>query len=195
MPCIVTDGKFFLSKDKTSKQTITTNKSSAVIFETKESAANYIDNLPRTLRAIVWYTEEIEEKQKKVYFVPDQSPENSEDIKALVSSAREFYKAYQLVMERREEIRRELELADRELMDIEHAAEFFEMTKEEGYELYKTLHEIRKRRRKLKNEMAVLLAFENHNTYDNFDLRIIPELNSLEQRVYAPRVYKSMFGL
>lgn len=84
---------------------------------------------------------------------------------------------------------------DLEIVDIEHAAEFYNLSASQGYKLYKMLHNARIKRRELKNELEkigfTLGASIKSDSMENLKNSII----GLDSREYEPRVNKELFGV
>lgn len=82
-----------------------------------------------------------------------------------------------------------------DIVDIEHAAEFYNLNAAQGYKIYKMLHDDRINRRKLKQELKSIELFLGttlkSNNIDNLE-RSIEGLNNLK---YTPRVNKELFGV
>lgn len=85
--------------------------------------------------------------------------------------------------------------ADLEIVDIEHAAEFYELNAAQGYKLYRLLHDVRIRRRKLKNELERINLFLgasiDSKKLENLRKRII----GLDHKQYTPRINNELFGV
>ena len=81
------------------------------------------------------------------------------------------------------------------IIDIEHAAEFYNLNASQGYKIYKMLHEVRNKRRSYKDELQqieLILGTEiSESNFDNLEKRI----NGMDYRRYVPRVNKELFGV
>ena len=80
-------------------------------------------------------------------------------------------------------------------VDIEHAAEFYNLNASQGYKLYKLLHDSRIKRRELKDELEKInlslgTSIRSANM-ENLERSII----GLEHRQYTPRINKELFGV
>ena len=84
---------------------------------------------------------------------------------------------------------------DLEIVDIEHAAEFYTLNASQGYKLYKMLHDARIRRRTYKDELQKIdlsLGTSIRSTnMENLEKSII----GMEHRKYEPRVNTELFGV
>ena len=84
---------------------------------------------------------------------------------------------------------------DLEIVDIEHAAEFYTLNASQGYKLYKMLHNARIKRREYKNELQKidlsLGTSIRSKDIENLEKSIV----GMEHREYTPRVNKELFGV
>ena len=84
---------------------------------------------------------------------------------------------------------------DLEIVDIEHAAEFYTLNASQGYKLYKMLHDARIQRRSYKDELEKInlsLGTSIRSTnMENLEKSIV----GMEHRKYEPRVNKELFGV
>lgn len=84
---------------------------------------------------------------------------------------------------------------DLEIVDIEHAAEFYTLNASQGYKLYKMLHDARIHRRSYKDELEKInlsLGTSIRSTnMENLERSIV----GMEYRKYEPRVNKELFGV
>lgn len=111
----------------------------------------------------------------------------------IVDKAREIAQDAELVKQRRQYLINELRLADLELTDIEHAAEFYELNAAQGYKLYRLLHDVRVRRRRVKDELQLLDTFLGSSVtrIDN----VCKQAEGYSSRSYTPRVNKELFDV
>lgn len=94
--------------------------------------------------------------------------------------------------DRRDFLHSQLAVADREICDIQHAAEFFNMSASQGYKLYKMLHDVCVRRRKYKDEIQKIdLVLGN---IDKSSVNVLEKkLVKVGNKTYSPRVLKELF--
>lgn len=83
--------------------------------------------------------------------------------------------------------------AEKEIFDIEHAAEFYLMNASQGYNLYKMLHEARIKRRKYKDQLQNI----EYIISGGMDGLIIGSTHKricgMDERQYKPRILDSLF--
>lgn len=90
----------------------------------------------------------------------------------------------------------ELSIADKEIIDLEHYIEFFNLPADKGYKAYKLLQDVLKRRRVIKNKMnkydfiwnKKISEFKNDSVQSGYD-----KIN--KDRKYSPRILKELFNV
>lgn len=84
---------------------------------------------------------------------------------------------------------------DLEIVDIEHAAEFYTLNASQGYKLYKMLHDARIQRRSYKDELEKInLSLRTSIRSANME-NLEKSIVGMEHRKYEPRVNKELFGV
>lgn len=114
------------------------------------------------------------------------------DILEKVKEISEFTKN---IEERRLYLMEKIHEADLDIVDIEHAAEFYSLNASQGYKLYKMLHDIRRKRREYKDELEKInlslgTSIRSKNM-ENLERSII----GLNNRKYEPRINRALFGV
>lgn len=100
-----------------------------------------------------------------------------------------------------EQVKMQLDYIQGEQSDIEHYMEFVDLNASEGFKAYKQLQDVRKRRRKLKDELEYLNTIEKrmknalrHQDGINQVVEgIVHTAKNHETRTYKPRVRKDLF--
>lgn len=131
-------------------------------------------------------------QENKVVNPPAKSIELDYDILDKVKEISTFTKQ---IEERRLYLMEMIHKTDLEIVDIEHAAEFYNLNASQGYKLYKLLHDSRNKRREYKDELEKInlsLGTSIRSTnMENLERSII----GLEHRQYTPRINKELFGV
>ena len=113
----------------------------------------------------------------------------------ILDKVKEMYAFAKELEERKLYLAEQLSKIDMEIVDIEHAAEFYNLNASQGYNLYKLLHDRRIERRKIKDELQIigltLGTSINSTNIDNLERSIL----GLDNRKYAPRINKELFGV
>lgn len=131
-------------------------------------------------------------QENKVVNPPAKPIELDYDILDKVKEISTFTKQ---IEERRLYLMEMIHKTDLEIVDIEHADEFYNLNASQGYKLYKLLHDSRNKRREYKDELEKInlsLGTSIRSTnMENLERSII----GLEHRQYTPRINKELFGV
>lgn len=102
---------------------------------------------------------------------------------------------FSLLIKRKKVLNLEYLKIEREITDIYHAMEFYNLDAAKGYKLYRMMHEILIKRRKNKDEslkIEYILAGGIKGLENNTTKQRIEKLNN---RHYQPRVFNELFGI
>ena len=94
-----------------------------------------------------------------------------------------------------DEANREMSEIDKEITDIEHAAEFYNLNAAQGYKLYKVLHDARIRRREIKNKHDILQWVISKKVEKLSNNALNGQIRNIKARTYTPRVLKELFNV
>lgn len=189
---IVCDGDNYLKQNK-SGFSVTTNINEATRWTKINAAKNVCRdmNQGKKLGTYEWETKFVTQENKIIY-PPAKPIELSYEI---LDKVREFSEFASQLEERNSYLKSMLSQVDLEIVDIEHAAEFFELNAAQGYKLYKLLHETRKRRREIKKELDEI-NFSLGTTITSSKLKSLEKtLIGLDNKQYTPRINKELFGV
>lgn len=95
--------------------------------------------------------------------------------------------------ERRMYLAEQIQKTDLEIVDIEHAAEFYDLNASQGYKLYKLLHDNRVKRRELKDELEKINLFLGTSLKGEDMENLERSILGLDNRQYTPRINKELF--
>lgn len=166
--CRGSDDRLFLSKD--------INK--AILFKTRERAANTLLNLPKALRGKKFEVELFE----TIKYEELQKLKNNIGLLALCSNDIDRYQ---------KQIREQLSTIDLELTDIDHYIEFNKLSASDGYKIFKLRQDKLKKRREIKDALYTCSLLKKHSLESK---KIIKEISCRERRKYTPRVMNELFG-
>ena len=166
--CRGSDDRLFLSK----------NINKAVLFKTRERAANTLLNLPKALKENNFEIETFNPIKDEEL----QMLKNNVNVLALHSSDIDQYQ---------KQIREQLSTIDLELTDIDHYIEFNKLSASDGYKIFKLRQNKLKKRREIKDALYTCSLLKKHSLESK---KIIKEINCRERRKYTPRVMNELFG-
>jgi hypothetical protein len=184
---VITDGKYFINSS--GGQHVVNSLNQATKMK-REKAENVLKCLPKILKKYEWSIEYGEVERGEIITIP-QPKEINYDILNKVLEIETFAKD---LKERNQYLKARLSHVELEIVDIEHAAEFYVLNASQGYKIYKMLHEAKIERRNIKNEMEkikyILSSSMNSALYNKVSKTII----GVDNKQYSPRVLKELFG-
>lgn len=194
MSYIICNGDNYLRQNKKSQLKIVKDINQATRWDTAIKANNVCDNISRN-------------KNFKDYNLHVKSIFNDDEIISIdnykpielnyniLDKVKEMYTFTRELEQRKMYLVEQLSKIDMEIVDIEHAAEFYNLNASQGYKLYKLLHDRRIERRKIKDELQVinltLGTSINSNNMNNLEKSIL----GMDNRIYTPRINKELFGV
>ena len=175
---------------------VTCAKSRAQRFESSK-ARNLVDNLPKTLKRFHFRVEAIpeivEHKEESVKETEDKAiiksyKETSESAKRWIDRSTECSKFTNDASERKSELTKMLQSADRDLSNCLHSIELSGWKNGcAGYKAYKDIKTILEKRREIKDELLVLTTILSLNVSNVTSERIQKIVGGLENRVFTIR--------
>lgn len=168
----------------------TTRVETAYIFRARDKAQNIVDHMKKTIKHLDWevveYDDGIEEDAED--YVPTLP------ISELEAKVKHIENCVKQLDQRRTYLIHLLNQVDQEIIDIEHAAEFYQLDAARGYKLYKMLRDARIRRRDYKNEIKKICIIQEATFEDYRDEKVSKSFEGMEHRKYRPRVLEELFG-
>lgn len=192
MPYIICNNDNYINRDKKNHFSIVSSMDKATkwndITKVNNVCKNNIKKLVQTYGLEVKYVSQ----ENKVLNPVAKPIELGYDILDKVKEISEFTKQLE---ERRLYLIEMIHTAELDIVDIEHAAEFYTLNASQGYKLYKMLHDARIKRRDYKDELqkieSTLGTSIRSANMNNLEKSIL----GLEHRQYTPRVNKELFGV
>ena len=83
--------------------------------------------------------------------------------------------------------------AEREMVDLRHAAEFLELSASNGYKLYKKLHDVMVEKRQIIEEIEKINMAKNKGFTEDNTKKILDNFESMKKRTYVPRELDYLF--
>ena len=192
MPYIICNNDNYLHRNKNNHLSIVHTMEDATTWSDAQKADNICIFNAKELVQKYGLEVKYVSQENKVVNPPAKPIELEYDILDKVKEISEFTKQ---IEERRLYLMEMIHTVDLEIVDIEHAAEFYNLNASQGYKLYKLLHDARNRRREYKNELEKInlsLGTSIRSTnMENLQRGIL----GLDNRQYTPRINKELFGV
>ena len=194
MPYIIHDNNNYLIQNKKGQWSIANNIISATRWDEIEKANNVLNHNCKQIEKLKnfnWEVKCISQKDEATN-LSSEPIELNYDILEKVKEIHAFTKELE---KRKSYLNGELSKIDLEIVDVEHAAEFYNLNASQGYKLYKLLHDLRVKRREVKDELQkinlTLGTSVKSENMENLERSIL----GLDNRQYTPRINKELFGV
>lgn len=198
---VITDGRNYISSKGGIKSVGSFENAGKWEFEKAKSIKN---SIPKTLKFFNWECVLVDNykidnckntKENKNNSISDENLKVNmstfEENKNLTANIYERMLDWENYLKQLKEYNKQLKEEYRRLklekIDIEHAAEFYDLNMYKGWKLYKCLQDYRKRRRFIKDEILKIEYILDSNFQDCTNNSITNYINSLENRKYRPR--------
>ena len=196
---VITNGRIWLKQEKTGQWISVNQFSQATKILKKDKAESVMANLPKTMRRLGFFIQEIEEEfsesgtkiltfDKNISLseiVPD-----FEDIKNIVS---QFDKLYETMMASESFLRFKLKGVEEKQQDLLHAVEFNSYNACKGFKKYKELKLVREERRRIKDSLLVVQILKESLKEEYCPNELTNRIKGLENRKYSIRSDENLF--
>lgn len=185
---VITDGEHYINSQGGQHMVNNINQATKLKLD---KANCVLKAIPKTLKKYNWKIEYANVENKKIQSVVEPK-EIEYDLIDKVIEIESFAKDLQA---RNLYLQSKLSLVELEIVDIEHAAEFYNLNASQGYKIYKMLHDRQKVRREIKNEMEQIKYILNGSMRSALTNNISKSINGLDTRQYTPRVLNELFNV
>ena len=205
MAWVITNDKFFVRSDKRGCATPVVDKRRAKVFEERFNADEFLRSLPKAMKNLGYYVAPADEKPALPIVTVDHAQEaevisvaparkmeltEPEFYLDAIGSFREFI---QTIQKARPKLEEQQIHAEMEIEDLLHASEFYDLAKDQGFEIYQRLREARIRRRNCKNAVAWIDFVLDANPAEFLRHDPSPRINGSQHRQYRPRAIPELF--
>lgn len=196
MAYVISNGKNYLMQDKNNRLVATTRKAWAKTFQNRQKAEHAAACLPKSMRQIGYKAIqsdngcEVSDERPFKFDLRAEKEISWEEVDGQLASMGVFYRQ---ILNQKAILEERLSQADKEIVDIEHAAEFFTLNAAQGYKLYKMLHDARVKRRECKDGLAKISCIMEADLLDYAAGGVAKKIGGQDSRKYQPRVLKELF--
>lgn len=203
---VISDGNNYIYY-KNGLQETTSNIDKAKAFDTYEKASNVIKSIRKPLKLFKWEPKSVYNLdgaivEKESLFGGDIEAQVSiqnqfvdTELNNMISKIKEVENFTKQLKTKRDQYVSNYNKTNKEIIDIEHAAEFYNLNASQGYKIYKMLHEARINRRKYKDGIVKISYILDGNFEDCSNGKIDQKISNMDERHYAPRVLKELFNV
>lgn len=188
---VLYNNKYYLMHNAIGQWIPTSELNEAFQFNDKTKADNALSNLPKQMRNLGYFVQQIDAPSKPVDF--DQfNNSNLVNYDLALAQIGAFCDLHDQLVARTTWVEYKLQEVENKIQDVLHAIEFNSYNARDGYKIYKLLHDLRLERRKYKDEIFIReLIDDNIRSADwgKFKSRV----EYVKNRKYNAREMKELF--
>lgn len=191
MEYIICNNDDYLACDLNMKYSIVHCAKDAYKWKSIDKAYNALHHIPKKYNQYHFKVESVTENDTIIDPIKNPYTLNYK----IIDKVKEISIFIKEIEERKVYLEKIICITELEIIDIEHAAEFYDLNASQGYKLYRMLHEVRKKRRTYKDELQQIeLILGTEITESNFN-DLEKRITGMDYRTYVPRVNKKLFGV
>lgn len=204
MDWIITNGKVYIAKGAANTVHTTSSQDSALRFQDRKKVDNFCSNLPKSFKNLCFYPQPVQAAETTevapapvVIAEPNKIAVLNEDIldaDAFVSKIQDFQQFLRVVKEQRPLLAEAQKKVEREIIDIEHAAEFNTYNAAQGYMLFRRLRDARLRRRQYKDAQVRIDILMDCDPMSVASSNAVQRIRGMENRKYTPLECPELFA-
>ena len=183
--------KYYLMYNAIGQWIPTSELNEAFRFNDKTKADNALANLPKQMRNLGYFVQQIDAPSKPVEIDGFDNSElvNYDSALAQIGS---FCELHAQLVARTTWVEYKLQEVENKIQDVLHAIEFNSYNARDGYKIYKLLHDLRLERRKYKDEKIIANVVKSGFANSNWEL-VRSRVNDLKDRKYHVREMEELF--
>nr|DAD70720.1 MAG TPA: hypothetical protein [Siphoviridae sp. ctKcB20] len=183
--------KYYLMHNAIGQWTPTPELNESFQFNNKIKADNALSNLPKQMRNLGYFVQQIDAPSKPVDF--DQFTNvDLIDYDSALAQIGSFCDLHDQLVARVTWVEYKLQEVENKIQDVLHAIEFNSYNARDGYKIYKMLHDLRLERRKYKDEQIIADVMKSGFANSNWEL-VRTRVDDLKNRQYHVREMEELF--
>lgn len=183
--------KYYLMHNAIGQWIPTPELNEAFQFTDKTKAENALSNLPKQMRNLGYFVQQIDAPFKPVDF--DQFTNvDLVDYDSVLAQIGSFCNLHDQLVTRVTWVEYKLQEVENKIQDVLHAIEFNSYNARDGYKIYKLLHDLRIERRKYKDEKIIADVMKSGFANSNWELART-RVDDLKDRQYHARNLEELF--
>ena len=189
---VLYNNKYYLMHNAIGQWIPTSELVESFQFIDKTKADNALANLPKQMRNLGYFVQQIDAPSKPVeidQFNSDLELVNYDSALAQISS---FCDLHDQLVARATWVEYKLQEVENKIQDVLHAIEFNSYNARDGYKIYKLLHDLRLERRKYKDEQIIADVMKSGFADSNWELTRT-RVDDLKDRQYHVREMEELF--
>ena len=189
---VLYNNKYYLMQNAIKQFVPTPELNESFQFSDKIKADNALANLPKQMRNLGYFVQQIDASSKPVDFDQFNSELELVDYDSALAQIGAFCDLHDQLVARAIWVEYKLQEVENKIQDVLHAIEFNSYNARDGYKIYKLLHDLRLERRKYKDEIFIReLIDDNIRSADwgKFKSRV----EDVKNRKYNAREMEELF--
>ena len=188
---VLYNNKYYLMQNAIKQFVPTPELNESFQFSDKIKAENALSNLPKQMRNLGYFVQQIDAPSKPIDFDRFDNSElaNYDSALAQIGS---FCDLHDQLVARATWIEYKLQEVENKIQDVLHAIEFNSYNARDGYKIYKLLHDLRLERRKYKDEQIISSVMKSGFANSNWEL-VRSRVDDLKDRQYHVREMEELF--
>ena len=183
--------KYYLMQNAIKQFVPTPELNEAFQFNDKTKAENALANLPKQMRNLGYFLQQVDAPSKPLEIDGFDKSELVNYDSALVQIG-SFCDLHDQLVARATWVEYKLQEVENKIQDVLHAIEFNSYNARDGYKIYKLLHDLRLERRKYKDEQIIADVMKSGFAGSNWELTR-NRVNDLKDRQYHVREMEELF--
>lgn len=188
---VLYNNKYYLMQNAIKQFVPTPELNEAFQFNDKTKADNALANLPKQMRNLGYFVQQIDVPSKPVEIDRFDDSELVNYDSALVQIG-SFCDLHDQLVARATWVEYKLQEVENKIQDVLHAIEFNSYNARDGYKIYKLLHDLRLERRKYKDEQIIADVMKSGFADSNWELART-RVDDLKDRQYHVRNLEELF--
>lgn len=183
--------KYYLMHNAIGQWTPTPELNESFQFSDKTKAENALANLPKQMRNLGYFVQQIDAPSKPVDFDWNTNLDLV-DYDSTLTQIGSFCDLHNQLVARATWVEYKLQEVENKIQDVLHAIEFNSYNACDGYKIYKLLHDLRLERRKYKDEQIIADVMKSGFAGSNWELART-RVDDLKDRQYHARNLEELF--
>ena len=184
--------KYYLMQNAIKQFVPTPELNEAFQFNDKTKAENALANLPKQMRNLGYFLQQIDTPTKPVDFDQFNAELELVNYDSALAQIGSFCDLHDQLVARATWIEYKLQEVENKIQDVLHAIEFNLYNARDGYKIYKLLHDLRLERRKYKDEQIIADVMKSGFAGSNWEL-VRTRVDDLKNRQYHVRNLEELF--
>lgn len=191
MMYVLYNQKYYLMHNAIGQWTPTPELNESFQFNDKTKAENALSNLPKQMRNLGYFVQQIDAPSKPVDFDRNTNLDLV-DYDSALAQIGSFCDLHDQLVARAAWVEYKLQEVENKIQDVLHAIEFNSYNARDGYKIYKLLHDLRLERRKYKDEQIIADVMKSGFAGSNWKLART-RVDGLKDRQYHVREMEELF--